>query len=340
MDSDKKTPTNATPPTAEEPKVDTQQTPVDALSRTPDELEEEQATRVDNSSEEITPVKKTSALKRIFKKVNVYFLIFFLLLIVAGAITVVNFINSQKEPAAPNVATQELTQDALQQLSNNDASVGDISQTLTIQGNAIIAGQTLTRGDLNVAGKFQSGGDIQGPSITISGSASLGQAQINTLQVATNAAVQGSTTLRDLTVAGTASFSGPITASQLTVTKLVISGNGILEIPNHITFSGPSPGITNNATGLGNGGTASVNGSDTSGTVNINTGNNPAVGCFARITFRQAFTTQPRVIVSPVGSGASLTQFYVERNNAGFNLCTTTAAPANQQFAFDYFVAN
>lgn len=338
MEPDKTTPTPETPST--EPKVDAQQTPVDALSRTPDELEEEQAAQAVKSEEQLEPVKKVSAFKRVLKKVNVYLLIFVLLLVVAAAITIVNFINSQKEPAAPSLATQELTEDTLQQLANNDASVGDVSQTLTIQGNAIIAGQTLARGDLNVAGNFQSGGSIQGPSLTISGSSSLGQAQINSLQVATTTAVQGLATLGELSVAGASSFSGPVTASQLTVTKLVISGNGILEIPNHISFTGASPNIANTGSVLGNGGSASVNGSDTSGSVSVNTGNNPIAGCFTRITFRQAFNNQPRVIISPIGSGASLTQYYVERNSAGFNICSTNAPPANQQFGFDYFIAN
>lgn len=338
MDSDKNTSPNDTPP-SEESKKDEQQTPVDALSRTPDELAEEAAAKGVDTDENLVPVKKVSAFKRVMKKINVYFLIFFLLLVVAGVITVVNFINSQKEPEVPSLATQELTEDTLQELANTDASVGDISQTLTIQGNAIIAGQTLMRGDLNVAGNIQSGGSIQGPSLTISGSASLGQAQINTLQVASTLAVNGATTLADLNVAGTSSFNGAVTASQLTVSRLVISGNGVLEIPNHIGFTGATPGIAANSGTLGNGGSASASGSDTAGTVNINTGNNPAAGCFARLTFRAAYTTQPKVIISPVGPGASQTQYYVDKNTTGFSVCTTNAAPANQQFSFDYFIA-
>ena len=337
MDSDKNTPTD----NPEAPKPEDIKAPADALSRTPDDLAQEEAANVDPNAPKGEPVKKASAVKRILKKINVYLLIFVLLLVVAGAITVVNFLNSQKEPEVASLATQELTEDTLQQLANTDASVGDISQTLTIQGNAIIAGQTLMRGDLNVAGNFQTGGTIQGPSLTISGSSSLSEAQINTLQVASTLAVQGATALNsDLSVAGTSTFNGAVTASQLTVTRLIISGNGILQIPNHISFTGASPGISNNGGVLGNGGSASVNGSDTSGSVNINTGNNPTAGCFTRINFQQAFTGQPRVIISPVGSGASLTQYYVDRNTTGFSICTTNAAPANQQFGFDYFVAN
>lgn len=338
MDSDK----NASPSkdtSEEEIKQDVPQAPADALSRTPDELADEAAATRKAEDAELPPVKKVSAFKRVLKKVNVYFLIFFILLAVAGAIAAVNFINSQKEPEVADLATQELTQDTLQQLANSDASVGDVSQTLTIQGNAIIAGQTLMRGDLNVAGNFQSGGTIQGPGLTISGTSNLAEVQANNLQVATNATVQGATSLGELTVSGASSFNGAIVAQQVTVSRLIISGTGILEVPNHISFTGPAPAIAPAGGVLGNGGSASLSGSDTAGTVNVNTGNNPTAGCFARINFRQAFSGQPRVLISPIGNAAGQTQFYVDRNNSGFSICTATPAPNNQQFGFDYFVA-
>ncbi len=338
-------PDKNTPPAADgqAPKEEESQAPVDALSLTPEELEKEKADQA-AANPNPTPAqpgeKKVSAFKRIFRKVNLYFLIFILIVVVAAAIAIVNYLNSQKAPVLPTIASQELTQDALKQLANTDATVGGSSQTLTIQGSAIIAGQTLLRGNLNVAGNIQSGGSIQGPTLTISGTSNLGQAQINSLQVASTVAVQGTTTLHDLNVAGTSSFSGPMTASQITVTKLILSGNAVLQVPNHISFTGSSPSRTINAGVLGNGGSASVNGSDTTGTVNINTGNNPTPGCFVRINFQQSFSNAAHVIISPVGAGAGATQYYVDRNNSGFSICTVNAAPANQVFAFDYFVTN
>jgi len=335
MEPDKKSPSEPeTPPVAEAPKA-----PADALSRTPDDLEQDQAAADPNATTEPTE-KKISPLKRIFKKINIYLLFFVLLIVVAGAITVVNFLNSQKAPDIPSIATQGLNEEALQQLNNTDVTVGDSSQTLTIQGNAIISGQTLMRGNLNVAGNIQAGGTIQAPGITISGAANIGDAQINSLQVAANTAIQGSTTVRDLNVSGTSSFSGALTASQITVTRLILAGNASLEVPNHIRFTGPSPSRTINSGVLGNGGSASVDGSDTAGTVSINTGNNPTAGCFVRINFQQAFTNQPHVVISPVGAGAGLTQYYVDRNNSGFSICAASPAPSNQAFAYDYFITN
>jgi cytoskeletal protein CcmA (bactofilin family) len=341
MEPDKNNP----PADENQPQDQSSQTPADALSRTPDDLEQEQSAQAAaapaTAASVVDPTaKKLSPIKKFFRKVNLYFLIFILLVVVAAAITVVNYLNSTKPAPTVDIATQGLTEDALKQLNNTDATVGGASQTLTIQGNAVISGQTLMRGNLNVAGNFQSGGSIQGPKLTISGETSLGSAQINSLQVATNTAIQGTTTLRDLSVAGTSSFSGNLTASQITTSRIVMSGNAILQIPNHLSFTGPSPSRTINAGVLGNGGSASVNGSDTNGTININTGANPSPGCFARINFQQAFTgaAPPHVIVSPVGAAAGQLQYYVDRNNSGFSICTNNAAAAHQAFGFDYFV--
>jgi len=335
MDSDKNTPETEKPEQKDE-----QQAPADALSRTPEDLEQEEAEHASAQASEQPAEKKMSPIKRFFRKVNVYFLIFFLLIVVAGAVTIVNFLNSQKATPQSAIAAQNLTQESLKQLANTDASIGNTSQTLTIQGNAVIAGQTLMRGNLNVAGNFQTAGSIQGPSITIAGAANFGDTQTTGLQVANNLAVQGSTTVRDLNVAGSASFGGAVTASQITVSRLILSGNAALQVPNHIAFTGPAPGRTINSAVLGAGGTASINGSDTSGTVNISTGSGTTAGCFVQINFSQAFTNQPHVIISPVGLGAGLTQYYATRNNGSFSICTASPAPTNQSFGFDYFVTN
>lgn len=328
---------------SEAPKSVETQAPADALSMSPEELEKskaEQAAANPTPATDIPGEKKVSAFKKVMRKVNLYLLIFILLVVVAGAIAIVNYINSQKPPVEPTIASQELTEEALKDLANTDASVGGAAQTLTIQGNAIIAGQTLMRGNLNVAGNIQTGGSIQGPTLTISGTSNLGEAQINTLQVAQNTAIQGTTTLRDLNVSGSSSFSGAITASQITVTRLILSGNATLQVPNHISFTGASPSRTPNASVLGTGGSSSINGSDTTGTVSINTGNNPTAGCMVRINFQQVFTNQAHVLISPVGAGAGTTNYYVDRNNSGFSICSTNVPPANQAFAFDYFVTN
>lgn len=320
--------------------VSGQSAPVDALSRTPDDLEAEESNQ-ETTHPTFTPdAKKISPIRRLLRKLNVYFLIFILLTAGAAAYMIVSYLNSQKPAEVPTIDSQNISTEALKQLANTDASVGSKTQTLTIQGNAVIDGQSLMRGNLNVAGNFQAAGTLQGSGLTIAGSSNLGETQINNLQVAQNAAIQGNMSVRDLSVAGSSTFSGAMTVSQITVTNLIMSGNASLQVPNHIGFTGPAPSRTINSSVLGGGGSASVNGSDTTGTVNLNTGNNPTAGCFTRITFNQRFTNPPHVIISPVGNAAGRTQYYVDRDQTGFSICTAIPAPANQAFAFDYFVTN
>src|SRR6187431_1845207 len=107
------------------PNTEESKAPVDALSRTPEDLQDEQAANAAANPTSTGPgEKKISPIKRFFKKINVYLLIFIILVVVAGAIAVVNYLNSQKAPVVPTIANQQLTEDALKDLANTDASVG------------------------------------------------------------------------------------------------------------------------------------------------------------------------------------------------------------------------
>lgn len=325
------------------PPETTQSAPQDALGKTNEELHEEAVNNTGSidggSAPGDQPVKKPGGFKAFMHKVDIYLLGFLLIVVLVAATGVVSYLNSKKVPKTAATASQPLTQDALKQLANSSATVGNATQTLTVQGNTILAGQVLAQRDLSVAGNLRLGGNIDTSALTVSGKTNLADAQINSLQVASTTALTGATTTGALTVAGVASFSAPVTASQITVTSLILSGNALLQIPNHLAFTGPPPGRSISAGVLGAGGSASINGSDTSGTVNINSGNNPTVGCFVDITFNQAFKTVPRIIVSPFGAAAGVTEFYVKKSLTGFSICGNAAAPANQVFGFDYFIA-
>jgi cytoskeletal protein CcmA (bactofilin family) len=251
-------------------------------------------------------------------------------------------LNSKKLPTTPTIATQQLTEDALKQLANSDATVGGSGQTLTVQGNAVFSGQVLVRSDLSVAGDIKLGGTLVAQNLTASGQVNLADTQINSLQVANGTTFQGAVTIQhDLNVGGTSSFSGPITAGQITVTKLIMSGNAQLQVPNHIAFTGASPSRTSIGAGaLGAGGSASVNGSDTTGTINVNTGSGTSPGCFITMRFNQPFSSTPHVLISPVGAAAGQAEYYVNRSSSSFSVCTANAAPANQAFAYDYFITD
>lgn len=318
---------------------DEQGAPADALGKSNEELGVQTTTPTPAPTDTTPLAKQPGKIKRLFRKINLYLLLFLLVVVIAGAVSVVSYLNSKKTPKTPTIATQPLTTETLKQLANSDATVGDSGQTLTVQGNAIFSGQVLMKSDLNVAGTIKVGSSVVVPSITVSGKSTLSDTQVNSLQVANNSVFQGSITAqKDLNVAGAAAFSGPLTAGQITVSKLIMSGTATLEVPNHVSFTGASPGRTINVGVLGAGGTASVSGSDTTGTININTGSSPTPGCFTDITFNKQFNATPHVILTPINSGAGLSQYYVTRNAKGFSVCANATPPANQVFAFDYFI--
>lgn len=340
------------PPSGEQSGDQAQSAPHDALGKTNEEIAEEQnvidATTGDGSiamqkpaEAAPKPPKKQNALKKFLHKTDIYLLAVILIVVIAGAFAAVNYFNSKKTPKTPSVATEQLTPSTLKALESSNATVGNSAETLTIQGDSVFSGSVLMRNNLDVAGNIELGGNLTVPSITATSTANLATVQVNTLQVANNTQIQGTTNLKNLNVAGASTFSQPITASQITVTNLILSGNAVLQVPNHVAFTGPSPGRSAISIDvLGAGGTTSVNGSDTTGTININSGNDPTAGCFLTINFAHAFTSTPHVMISPVGAAAGALEYYVNRSVSGFSLCSDNAAEPNQVFAFDYFITD
>jgi cytoskeletal protein CcmA (bactofilin family) len=257
-----------------------------------------------DDSKKTAPKKKEkgSFMQRIVSHVNIYLLIFILILVVAGIAVFVSLQQAKKESAEPTLTTQDLTQEALEQINESEVKVGDPKQTLAIESNAIFSGKVLVRDSLDVAGTIKVGGAVNLPGITVSGTSNFDQIQANKLSIDGDAGIQGTLSVQaNLNVAGGATFGGPISAPQLTVQALQI--NNDLTFTRHIDAGGPTPGITRGSA-LGGGGTASVGGTDTAGTVSINTGGGPAAGCFATVSFRSEFNGTPHVVITPVGSAA------------------------------------
>jgi cytoskeletal protein CcmA (bactofilin family) len=167
-------------------------------------------------------------------------------------------------------------------------------------------------------------------------SSTFGQIHVNDqLTVAGNTTLQGTLTVqKGLTVSGSSSF-GSLSASTINTSNLQINGDFIVN--RHIGVSGGTPGRSG-GTALGGGGTASVSGSDTSGTVTVNTGGSPPAGCFITINFTQKFGTTPHVVISPSNSSAGTLQYYANRSATNFSICTDNSPAASTTYLFDYIV--
>jgi cytoskeletal protein CcmA (bactofilin family) len=273
-----------------------------------------------------------------FSRFSVYLLLFAVIIIIALIVVAATYFKAQNTGNKTNQpSSQTLTQGDISQLAQSDVSVGGAKQTLNVQSNAVFTGQVLVRSDLQVAGKLQVGGTLSLSNITVSGTSQLNDAQVGkNLTVAGNEALQGSLTVqKSLSVNGSASFKGAINAPQIATGSLLL--NGELNVTKHITFGGPTPSRSAGSA-LGSGGSASVNGSDTAGSININTGGSPAAGCFVTVTFTSAFHSTPHVIISPVGAAAGKLNYYATRTTSGFSVCDASAPPGGASFAFDYLV--
>lgn len=321
----------------------------DALSQEPSDTAA--SSELDNTGGKSS--KKLSVVKKVSRRFNVYYLAFALVLIAGGAVTLVAMMASKKPVPIASASNQKLTTSELKQLADSNATVGGSGETLTVGGNAVLAGNVLMRSNLAVAGSVQLGGPFTAAQLSTSGSTNLANTQINGLQVSGSTILHGPVTVQDgLNLSGVSSFGGPITASQLTVANLTVAGVenptnqeiiGI-EIPGHVGISGTTPHIS---TLSGLGGSASIVGSDTSGTVTMNTGGNPS-GCMVQVNFNQSFknnlNSPPNVIVSPISTQSApidVQAYAGSVNDTSFQICAANPAntlPAHQQFAVSYFV--
>lgn len=288
----------------------------------------------------ITPDKlPKKTLRERLARFNLYLLLFIFIVLIAISVTVITYLTSKKAEKTSVITSQTLDKKALDQIANSSATVGDPKQLLSVQSNAVFAGKVLIRDALEVAGGLQTSGPVNFSDLTVSGRTNLNDTQVSkNLSVAGDLTVQGGLTLqKSVQVNGNGTFTGTISAAQLTISALQL--NGDLTLTHHITAGGPTPSRSNGPA-LGSGGTSSVNGSDTSGTVSINTGSGAPAGCFVSIVFAQKYNSVPHVTVTPVGADAGTLNYYVTRTTAGFNICDATAPPAGASFAFDYFVVD
>lgn len=277
-------------------------------------------------------------LKALVSRLNVYLLVFILLAVVSLIVLFV-VINSSNREAAKDEAieTQELTQEAIESLSGNEVTVGDPKQLLSVESNAVFAGKVLIRDGLDVAGPIKVGGALNLPGITVSGTSEFDEVILNQLTISGDTNVLGSLNVQNgFSASGTISFNGPVSATSLTVDEISLSGD--LKFSRHIDAGGGTPSVS--GSNVGSGGTVTMSGTDTSGTVSINVGSGASSGVLATVTFVSAYNNTPHVVMTPVtnnGSLAAINYYVTNRTTTGFSIAATNA-PSAGSISFDYIV--
>lgn len=282
------------------------------------------------------PRQRPKWIDRIFERFDIYITLFVVLVFAAGFVIFYSYQKSNDNPEKPASikSSSALDESVLDKLRQTNVTVGDPSQVLSVEANSVFAGSVLVRGDFEVAGRIKIGGPIDVSNINASGNGTFKNLQASGLTISGNSQLQGNTTVGgNLSVSGSGNFGGSLTAASLNIKKLEIGGD--ITLNRHIDAGGANPSKSNGGA-LGSGGTTSLSGTDTAGTLNINTGNSPGAGCFARINFTQGFNSTPHIVITPVGSSASSIKYYISRSSSGFSICTSSAPPAGKSFAFDF----
>lgn len=294
-------------------------------------------TEAEDASKETAKTKKKS-FKQIIGRFNVYLLLFGFILLLAGGIVLVAYFQSKKATTS-TIQSQSLTQSTLKQLASTDVSVGDAKQVLNVQSSAVFAGKVLIRDSLEVAGNLQLGGTLALANITVSNTGTFSTLQASKgLSVAGDTAIQGQASIGNgLQVKGNGSFSGNVTASLISASAVQL--NGDLTLTHHIIAGGPLPAHSTGPA-VGGGGTTSLSGSDSSGSITVSTGSAPTAGCFINITFATKYPATPHVTITPIGADAAILDYYVNRSVTGFSVCDATAADSGKNFGFDYFITD
>ncbi len=172
-------------------------------------------------------------------------------------------------------------------------------------------------------------------------------ARLGNEQVGGNLAIKGTTTFQgavginsNLAVRGSLSVGGVLSAGSLNVGSLGVSTiniSGNLNFAGHIVPSGASPSVKSSV--AANGGSVTIDGNDTAGTITINIGSGAVLpGELAIINFRSAFTGTPKVQLTPINSQASALNYYATRSPTFFTVETSSPPVAGASYVFDYLI--
>lgn len=275
----------------------------------PLEVMEEPSTHINSGQNNMGPPRhRPFNLKRLFVITGIIGVV---ILLLGGGIYLVR--RSLPRPQSTVVInTQSLDNGTLNKLTDSNGAPS--KQQLTISPDTLFQNSAEISKDLIVKGQTS----LQSP-VTITKSLTVG----------------GS-----IATGGNLTVTGQITASSLnvgsvTLTTLRLSGD--LELEGHIISTGPKPSIITAIAARG--GTANIDGSDTTGTITIQTGSATGIaGEMAIITFKSRYGSTPRVQITPVNGSASKMDYFVIKTPGFFTIETSSVADPNSIYSFDYLV--
>jgi hypothetical protein len=258
-----------------------------------------------------------------------------------------NVADMPEQTDVSDLSTPPLTSDS-ESSTTTAGQVGIIDFTTVTSEDAIFNGDVYVHGTI-YADKIKAN-EIEGLSIFTDQLASLQQKLAQTTSTTTNpngttdstTIIQTATTTLNLsdglTVGGDASFHGNVFFYKLvTFTEKTLFNNDVT-FAAHINTDGAAPTYNLEAGAGDSSSSASIDGNDSSGSLNITAGNNTTAGKVISVTFNKPFAKAPRVILSAGNDQAANAKYYVQSTATGFTINVIDPLASGASLQFNYFV--
>lgn len=275
--------------------------------------------------------------------------------ILAANVAGIMFLMKAQDDAENQARAEEvvLSPATLDTLGVSRNPVDNLGMELVVGPNSRFNGDVTVGGDVSISGELRLNNTFLANNARFAnlqaGNTSLGQLNVNgdgtvtNLNVRQQLVVAGQTRLQapvtmdqmltvnnNVNIAGSLAVGGTLSAGTFQTNSLVVGST--ITLGGHIITRGAAPGVSKGGA-LAGVDTVSISGSDAAGTVAVNTGGTRS-GIVANVSFRNAYGTTPRVVVTAIGGGVS--DLYINRNSGGFSIGVSSIGGGGH--AFDYIV--
>lgn len=257
----------------------------------------------------------------------------------AGALTFLLKKQAKNDNLAKN-GQVTISSEQLSKLGINRTTIGGAGVDLIVAPNAQFKGNLSVAGTTRLSGELILNSKFTGTDATLL-QLQAGKTQLSDLNVNGDGTISTLNLRKDLLVAGTTKIQGPVTINQLLTVvnsanvtgNLAVGGNlsvnkfsvQSLVVNGHLLSSGSTPNVGPGGAALGSNGTVSISGNDTAGTIAVNTGVGASAGTLANVAFHTQYASLPRVVVTPVGIGATI--YITNLTIGGFSVAVTSGLP-------------
>ncbi len=278
-------------------------------------------------------------------------LITFVVALAAGALIVGGYVYFNRPKAAVTKPPTKVTSLDSADLAKLGAffqgnSAGTSTELLTISSSSLFKSRVAVSSDLKVTGSLEVSGPSNLADLTVNKTSTLGITNIHGQLIVSGPANfqspaqfgAGGAISGNLTVTGNGSYGGSISAGSLNAATISVT---TINLSGHLSITGPSPTVA----GTGLGGSATIEGNDSSGTVTVTVGPCTSGQCVSAggqlviVNFHSAYPRTPHIMISPIGAPAARLEPYIQPGASSFTIgAATINNSTTTSYSFAYWV--